>query len=156
MKLNEYLGKLQSSPIFRSVLPADQGALYPLFSVKNGTLCIHLLTHKTEITNNGLKVYHPEFYLSFTYPAATLLEFNCLSFDARFTSETRNFFEIIGKPSTEETTQKKEELGKIIYLADKLLAEWDEKKAADINEYNSAYLKLLTEKQKEVFEKLLW
>ncbi len=154
MKLNEYLKKLNQSPVFRSVLPMNQGALYPMFSVENGKLCAHFLTHKTEITKDGMKVYHPEFYLTFTYPGCALVKFERLAFDSAFSAESLNTFEVINKPTQEELSQKKSEISAVLQLAEKVLVEWDENESADVSEYNSAYFKILTEKQREVFKKL--
>ena len=154
MKLNEYLKKLHQSPMFRSVLPMNQGALYPMFSVENGKLCSHFLTHKTEITKDGMKVYHPEFYLTFTYPGCTLVKFERLAFDKAFSAENFDTFEVINKPDADELNQRKNELNEVLQLAEKVLGEWDENESADVSEYNSAYFKILTEKQREVFKKL--
>ena len=154
MKLNEYLKKIHQSSVFRSLLPINQGALYPMFSVENGKLCAHFITHKTEMTKDGIKAYHPEFYLTFTYPGCTLVKFDRLAFDKAFSSENFDAFEVINKPGAEELQQRKNELNAALQLAEKLLSEWDENELADVSEYNSAYFKILTEKQREVFKKL--
>lgn len=154
MELNEYLKNLHQSTVFRSILPMNQGALYPMFSVKNGKLCAHFLAHKTEITKDGIKVYYPEFYMTFTYPGCTLVKFDRLAFDPTFSAEDFNTFEVINKPDAEELKQKKKELNAVLQLADKVLSDWDKNESADVGEYNSAYFKILTEKQREVLKKL--
>lgn len=154
MKLNEYLNKLHKTPVFRGVLPMNQGALYPLFSVVNGRLCAHFLTHNTEMSNEGMKVYHPEYYLVFTYPDCTPLKFERLPYNPAFAQTDFKAFELIARPSKEDAESKRKALTEVLQLADNLLADWDEKKSADTEAYNSAYFSLLTEKQKEVLKKL--
>lgn len=154
MKFNEYLKKLYQSPVFRSVLPMNQGALYPIFFVKNGKLCAHFLAHKTEITKDGMKVYYPEYYMVFTYPECTLIKFERLAYNDDFAETDFRSFELIEKPEKEIADKKRKELSDILQQADNLLSEWDEKKSADTECYNSAYYKILTQKQKEVLEML--
>lgn len=154
MKLNEYLNKLHKSPVFRSILPLNQGALYPMFSVENGKLCAHFLTHKTEKTKDGLKVYYPEFHLTFTYPGCVLVKFERLAYNTNFSAEIFNTFEIISKPDAEQLSKRKNEIGAVLQLAENVLTQWDERESADVNEYNSAYFEIITEKQREVFKNL--
>lgn len=154
MKINEYLKKLHGTPVFRNILPMTQGALYPMFSVENDKLCAHFLTHKMDMTKDGIKAYFPEFYLTFTYPDCRLVKFERLAFNSAFTQDDLNSFEIVAKPTKEEAELRRGEISAALELAEKILAEWDENKSADVSEYNSVYYKILTEKQREVFKKL--
>lgn len=154
MKLNEYLRKLHQSPIFRSVLPMTQGAIYPMFSVTNGKLCAHILTHKSERTSEGIKAYCPENYLVFTYPDCALVKFEKLAYNPAFADNDFSAFNIIQRPSNEEAVKRRAEITGLVCLADEILAKWDETGEADCQGYNSSYFAILTEKQQEVLKKL--
>ncbi len=154
MKLNEYLKKIHGSSIFRSVLPVNQGILYPMLSVENGKLCAHFLAHRTEMTKDGYKVFFPEFYMVFTYPGGTLIKFERLMFNKNLSGCDTDSFEVLKKPSAEEAANKREKIGAMLELAEKALADWDENRMPDVGEYNSTYFEILTEKQREVFRKL--
>lgn len=153
MKLNDYLEKIRQSSVFRNIIPVNQGVIYPVFSIRNGVLCASFLAHRTEMIGDELKIYFPEFYMTFTYPEGVLVSFERLAFSSEFTPEQLNSFEIMHRPSAQEALRKKEELKAVLSLGDRILTEWDTLKIADISRYNSAYLKIVTEKQKEIFEK---
>ena len=156
MKLSEYLEKLQKSSIFRSVLPMNQGVLYPLFSVVNEKLCTHFITHRTEFSDEGLKVYYPEFYMVFTYPGCALVKFERLACSPDFAGEDFDSYEVMRNFSAEEASVRKKEIKDVLKLAENIFDQWDSSMIADAEMYNSAYFKLLTEKQQEVLNKLRW
>ena len=154
MKFDDYLEKIRKSSIFRNIIPVNQGVIYPIFSIRNGELCASFLAHRTEIRNGELRIYFPEFYMTFTYPNGVLLNFERIAYNPEFTAEELSSFEIMPKLSAQVTLRKREELENILSLGNKILTEWDMKKTADVGEYNSAYLKIVTEKQRKIFEKL--
>ncbi len=154
MKLNVYLEKLRGDSVFRTVLPVNQSILYPMFSVQNGNLCAHFLTHKTEIGTDGFKAFFPEFYMVFSYPGGKLMKFERLSLHRNFTVEDFASFDLVAKPSAEEAERKRNELSKLLDSAEKILTEWEETESADVETYNQAYFNFLTEKQKQALKKL--
>lgn len=154
MKFNDYLENIRKSSTFRTLIPINQGVIYPIFSFRNGELCASFLAHRTETQKDELKIYFPEFYMTFTCPKGVLLNFERIAFNPKFTKEELGSLEVMPKLSAQETLRKREEFENILRLGDKILTEWDMAKTADVDEYNSAYLKIITENQRKIFEKL--
>lgn len=155
MELKELMKEIQKDVIQRGILPIEQGMLYPTFSICRGKLCTHILSHRTAVKPEGLRIWPPEYYLQYSYPnvkplVIADLKYSILGVNTDFAAST-----VIPVRAPEEKERRCEDMKKLIELGDTLLKSWDETGAADLEAYQQQLAKVLEPTQWEMYAHIM-
>lgn len=155
MELKELMKEIQKDVIQRGTLPMEQGMLYPAFSICRGKLCVHILSHRTAVKPEGLRIWPPEFYLQYSYPEVKPLAMANLKYSVLGKSTDFTAWAVIPVRTPEDKERSRENLKKLIELGSQLLKSWVETGTADPEAYQQQLAKVLEPAQWEMYAHLL-
>ena len=151
MELKQFINKMQQSSGLRSMLPMHQGMLYPYFTITNGRLCAHFLTHASKIIPEGLVIYPPEYHIVSCYPEGDIRCIRDLKYDPAFASIDYSQTALLEKKSPAERETAKQNLQKLAELSDCILSQWEQTGDADLAGYHSQLAQVLTQQQYQMY-----
>ncbi len=151
MELKQFIHTLQQDPALRRLLPINQGMLYPCFTLCEGKLCAHFLTHASSITPEGMVLYPPAYHVAALYPQGSILCVENLRCNPGFQDVDFAATTLVTKPGPEEKQQRKAQIARLKVLADRVLADWDETGTADFTAYHSLLQEVLTSQQTQLY-----
>lgn len=151
MELKNFINKLQQNVGLRTLLPLNQGLLYPYFEVRDGQLYTHFLANASSITPEGVLLYPPAYHVLASYPQGQILCIENLKFNPLFKAMDFSATTLLEKKTPEERDTARARLAKLTELAEEILKDWEN---GDIAAYHKQLEIVLTEQQMQMYLKV--
>lgn len=151
MELKKFINTLQQNVGLRTLLPLNQGLLYPYFEVRDGQLYAHFLANASSITPEGLLLYTPAYHVVASYPQAEILCIENLRHAPGFRNVDFCATTLLKKKSAEEQEVARAQLAQLSQLADSVL---NDPENGDIAAYHKQLSCVLTDQQMQMYLKV--
>lgn len=151
MELKQFMNTMQQNVGLRSLLPLNQGMLYPWFTVTGGRLCAHFLANASVITSEGMVLHTPAYHVIGCYPEGTIGCIENLRYNPAFRDVDFGATTLLKKRDAEEKQQAKERMRRLTELVNEVLRQWDETGTADFTAYHQQLAAVLTEQQLQMY-----
>lgn len=151
MELIDLINKMYRSDAVRSLLPIHQGILYPFFTTWDHSLCAHFLTNASQVTQEGLMTFPPEYHILFQFPECSIRGIRELKYDPAFRSIDFGKPILRQKLSPDEQAQTREAIRELERLANEVLHQWEQNGCADVSAYHSQLRHVLTDQQYQMY-----
>ena len=151
MEMKKFINALQQNVGLRTLLPLNQGLLYPYFEVREGHLYAHFLANASNITPEGLLLYTPVYHVMASYPQGQILCIENLRYAPAFREVDFSATTLLEKKSPEETATARAQMAKLNQLSEEVLKDWEN---ADIAAYHKQLECVLTEQQMQMYLKV--
>lgn len=151
MELKKFINALQQNVGLRTLLPLNQGLLYPYFEVRDGQLYAHFLANASSITSEGLLLYTPVYHVVASYPQGEILCIENLRYSPLFRDVDFSATTLLGKKSSEEKETARAQMVKLNQLSEEVLKDWEN---ADIAAYHKQLECVLTDHQMQMYLKV--
>lgn len=151
MELKKFINALQQNVGLRTLLPLNQGLLYPYFEVRDGQLYTHFLANASTITADGMLLYTPVYHVLATYPQGNILCVENLKFAPIFRDVDFSVTTLLKKKTPEEQESARAQLTLLAQLADAVLEDGND---TNIAAYHRQLACVLTDQQMQMYLKV--
>ena len=151
MELKKFINALQQNVGVRTLLPLNQGLLYPYFEVRDGQLYAHFLANASKITPEGLLLYTPAYHVMASYPQGEILCIENLRYAPIFRDVDFSATTLLEKKSSEEAELARAQMARLNQLVEDVLKNWE---CADIAAYHLQLACVLTQQQMQMYLKV--
>ena len=151
MELKKFINTLQQNVGLRTLLPLNQGLLYPYFEVRNGQLYTHFLANASTITPEGMLLYPPAYHVMATYPQGEILCIENLRYVPAFRNVDFSATVLLEKKNPEQREAARAQMAQLNQLAEDVLKDWEN---ADIAAYHRQLSCVLTNQQMQMYLKV--
>ena len=151
MELKKFINVLQQNIGLRTLLPLNQGLLYPYFEVRDGQLYAHFLANANNITPEGMLLHTPAYHVMASYPQGQILCIENLRYVPCFRDVDFSATTLLEKKSPEEAAAARAQMATLNQLSEEVLKDW---KNADIAAYHKQLECVLTDQQMQMYLKV--
>lgn len=151
MELKKFINVLQQNVGLRTLLPLNQGLLYPYFEVRDGQLYAHFLANASTITPEGMLLYPPAYHVLASYPQGQILCVENLRYAPAFRDVDFSATTLLEKKSPEEREEARAQMAQLNQLVEDVLKNWE---CADVAAYHRQLACVLTDQQMQMYLKV--
>lgn len=151
MELKKFINTLQQNIGLRTLLPLNQGLLYPYFDVRDGQLYAHFLANASSITPEGLLLYTPAYHVVASYPQGEILCIENLRHSPLFRDVDFSATTLLEKKAPEERELSRAQMAQLNQLVEDVLKNWE---GADVAAYHRQLACVLTNQQMQMYLKV--
>jgi len=151
MELKKFINTLQQNVGVRTLLPLNQGLIYPYFVRQNGKLCAHFLGNASNIMAAGMVLHTPAYHVVASYPKGEVLCVENLQYNPAFRNVDFSETTLLIKKTPQQREEAKAQMAKLAQLAEEVLQDWEN---ADLEAYHAQLFQVLTQQQVRMYRKV--